>query len=98
MCGGHIRINLYDCGCKKAFAFAADVCYTVCEIEFYECQSARLSHTEVSPGGETSGAEFRGASDANEKLMPCTDLSPTGLRFFVGIFVDKFRARSKAVG
>ena len=51
MCGGLFRLNLYDCGCKKAFAFAADVCYTVCEIEFYECQSACLSHTEVSPGG-----------------------------------------------
>ena len=41
----------------STIAFAAEVCYTVCEIEFYECQSARLSHTEVSPGGETSGTE-----------------------------------------
>ena len=57
-----------------------------------------VTHRGFAGGGETSGAEFGGASDANEKLMPCTDLSPTGLRFFVGIFVDKFRARSKAVG
>ena len=31
------------------------MCYTVCDIELDRTRGARLSHTEVSPSGETSG-------------------------------------------
>ena len=53
------------------------MCYTVCDIELDRTRSTRLSHTEVSPSGETSGAVACGGCDKEVDRMKGTRLSHT---------------------